>query len=250
MRRNTLQRGGGALPDGIAASLMGDLKGLAAGALLPSERELTERFKVSRAVVREALARLRSDGLITARQGKGAFVAERGRSPAFRIPEVALDEKGAQTHIIELLIAIEVAASRLAAERRTPDELKRLRKALVGIEYAIASDSLGDEQDYEFHQAIVDATHNPHFKALSDHLEHGVRRLIRNARSNTARNLSHLMLDVQREHQAIYDAIEAKDPAAAARAAETHLRNAAKRLDMYLSSPRAGRGSRKSASGP
>ena len=227
------------LPDEVADSLMRQIQdgALATGALLPSERELVSRLGVSRPVVREALARLRSEGFVVARQGKGAYVAAGGRQ-SFRVRDVALDGKAAQAHILELLIAVEVAATRLAATRRTPEELKRIGGALLGMQRAIASRRLGDEEDYAFHKAIVDATHNPHFQALNEHLEHSVRRLIRQARSNTAKNLASLVEDVQKEHEAIYAAVAARDATAAAAAAERHLRNAARRLDRYLKSSR------------
>ena len=234
----------GPLPDEIATWLSQRIHGgtLAAGALLPSERELTARFGVSRTVVREALARLKSDGLIAAHQGKGAFVSQRRDRHSFRLRDVVLREKPALAHIIELLITFEVAATRLAATRRTADELKRMRQALVGMEFAIAHDRLGDEEDYAFHQAIFDATHNPHFQALSEYLENSVRRLIRQARDNTARKYASRVQAVQREHEAIYDAITSRNAPAAALAAETHLRNAARRLDMYLDAAPAAKG--------
>jgi len=131
-------------------------------------------------------------------------------------------------------VTIEVAATRFAAMRRSPEDLKRIKRALIGMEYEIANDRLGDEEDFAFHQAIVDATHNPHFRALSEHLEHGARRVIRQARSNTKAQHADLIEAVQQEHKAIYDAIAAGDSARAAEAAETHLRNAAERLNMYL----------------
>jgi len=102
------------------------------------------------------------------------------------------------------------------------------------MEYAIVNDRLGDEEDYSFHQAIVDSTKNPHFRMLNEYLERHVRRLIRQARTNTAANYQNLVQAVQDEHKAIVKAIEDRDPAAAALAAETHLRNAAKRLNKYL----------------
>lgn len=204
------------------------------GDRLPSERELCEQFSVSRAVVREALSRLKSEGLITARPGSGIFVSERGQRNSFRLHDVSLTEEQSLGHILELLVTFEVAATRLAASRRTSLDLKRINQALVSMEYAIVHDRLGDDEDFAFHQAIVDATHNPHFKALNEYLENSVRGLIRKARSNTAARYGKLIKAVQQEHQAIYQAIESRDPIAAALAAETHLRNAGKRLNMYV----------------
>jgi DNA-binding FadR family transcriptional regulator len=103
------------------------------------------------------------------------------------------------------------------------------------MQYAVVNDRLGDDEDFAFHQAISDATHNPHFSELNEFLEHGVRRLIRQARSNTASHHIDLLQAVQDEHQKIFDAISAGDSAAASLAAESHLRNAAARLDAYSS---------------
>lgn len=204
------------------------------GEKLPSESELCERFSVGRSAVREALSQLKSEGIVTAQQGRGVFVNERGARQTFRLQNASLEDAEGLAHVIELLVTFESAAARYAALRRTPEDLKRIKRALVGMEYAIVHDKLGEEEDFSFHQAIVDATKNPHFKALNDYLEQHARKLIRQARSNTATNYSDLIQDVQDEHKAIYNAIEAGDAAAAGSAAETHLRNAAKRLNMYL----------------
>jgi len=224
------------LPDEIAAAINGQVQRgeLQPGDRLPSERELCERFGVSRSVVREALSQLKSDGIIEARRGSGAYVLERDQRQSFRMQDVAIDERDSLELVMELIVTVEVAATRLAAMRRSADDLKMIRRALIGMEYEIANDRLGDEQDFAFHQAIVEATHNPHFVALSSHLEQGARRVIRQARTNTKVRHVEMIEAVQEEHQAIFDAIKAGDPDAAALAAETHLKNAAQRLNMYL----------------
>ena len=206
----------------------------APGDRLPSERELCELYGVSRSVVREALSQLKSDRIIETRRGSGAYVLERDQRQSFRMQEVAIDERESLSLMMELIVTVEVAATRLAAMRRTPEDLKMIRRALIGMEYEIANDRLGDDQDFAFHQAIVEATHNPHFIALSSHLEQVARKVIRQARTNTRHQHIELIEAVQEEHQAIFDAIKTSDPDAAARAAENHLHNAAQRLDMYL----------------
>lgn len=208
---------------------------LASGARLPSEKQLCEQFSVSRSVVREAVSELKSEGLVFAQQGRGVFVSERGSRRTFTLATTALDDRQGIAYIIELLVALESAAARLAAVRHAvPDDILRIKRALIGMEYAIVNDQPGDEQDYEFHQAIADATKNPHFIALNEYLEQHVRRLIRKARTNTVTYHRDLVEAVQQEHHAIYKAIEAHDGEAAAQAAETHLRNAARRLNIYL----------------
>lgn len=226
------------LPDEIANKLSRLIQAqkLAPGDRLPSERGLCEQFSVSRPVIREALSRLKSEGLISIKRGVGVFVTERDPRGAFKIQDIDIEEKMSITHVMELISTIEVAATRLAAARRSNEDLKQIRKCLIGMEYAIASDRLGDEEDYEFHQAIVLATHNPYFKTLSQHIEHTARRMIRRLRSNTKTRHTNLIEAVQTEHQTIFNAIQAGDPAAAEQAARKHLENAEKRLVKYLKS--------------
>lgn len=207
---------------------------LTAGSKLPTEKQLCAQFGVSRSVVREAISQLKSDGLVNSRQGLGVFVNERSARQTFRLSATVLDDKESIEHIIELLVAFESAAAQHAALRRTPDDLKKIRRALIGMEYAIAHDKPGDGEDYAFHQAICDATYNPHFIALNEYLEQHVRGLIRKARTNTVTHHQALVTAVQEEHQAIFEAIRRGDAAAAAHAAQTHLQNAARRLDIYL----------------
>ena len=223
------------LPDMIADQLAariiaGEFK---PGDKLTSERELSLEYCVSRTVIREALSKLKSAGAIEAKAGSGIYVTDGSDTKIFRMPQVSLGEDQALAQVMELLIAMEVAATRSAAIHRTTEDLKAIRRELIGMEYAIASDLLGDQEDFNFHQMIVKATHNPHFVSLCSHLEYGARNVIRAARSNTRQNLSNLMEAVQREHQEIYDAIAASDPDRAALAAETHLKNALDRAKLY-----------------
>jgi GntR family transcriptional repressor for pyruvate dehydrogenase complex len=226
------------LSDEIAnkLSLLIQAQKLVPGDRLPSERGLCEQFSVSRPVIREALSRLKSEGQISIKRGVGVFVTERDPRGAFKIQDIDIEEKISIRHVMELISTVEVAATRLAAARRSNEDLKQIRKCLIGMEYAIASDRLGDEEDYEFHQAIVMATHNPYFKTLSQHIEHTARRMIRRLRSNTKARHTNLIEAVQTEHQTIFNAIQAGDPAAAEQAARKHLENAEKRLVKYLKS--------------
>ncbi|MCX8999373.1 FadR family transcriptional regulator [Rhizobiaceae bacterium BDR2-2] len=229
-------RAAGHLPEEIARQLEKRILAgeFPVGAKLPSERELSAEYAVSRPVVREALSQLKLDGLIEARAGSGVYVIDKSGMKAFRVQPVVIEEAKSLEHLLELLVAIEVAATRIAALNRTPEDLKKIRRALIGMEYAIASDRLGDDEDYAFHHAIVAATHNPHFIALCKHLEFGARHVIRRARANTRANLTGLMDAVQGEHKEIFDALEKGDAEEAGAAAERHLRNASERMKVYL----------------
>lgn len=225
------------LSAGVADALAEQIRqgALAPGERLPTEKQLTEMYSVSRAVVREALARLKSEGLVMSKQGSGVYVDQDHQKHGFRIDASVPNDSRELGYIMELLLSIEVTAARYAAQRRKADDLKKMRQALLGIEYALLNDQLGDEEDYQFHLAIVHATHNPYLVSLNNYLEANVRRVIRSARNNTARRFAERMAAVQSEHQAIFAAIEASDVDAAGQAAERHLLNAAERLRLFRS---------------
>ena len=106
-----------ALGDALAEQIRQGV--LAPGDRLPTEKQLTETYSVSRAVVREALARLKSEGLITSQQGSGVFVDPNFQRNAFRIAAPTPGDSQDLEHILELMLSIEVTAARYAAQRRT-----------------------------------------------------------------------------------------------------------------------------------
>lgn len=203
------------------------------GARLPTEQRMAETYGVSRPVVREAIGRLKHDGLVTTRQGAGAFVADPGAAAAFRLDVADFGDRDEIRAIVELLMAVESTATAHAAVRRTDADLAEIRARLDAMQQAIDRGEPGVDEDMAFHRAIVEATDNAYFRDLSTFLDHRVRHFIRIARANTARRHG-LTQAVQSEHEAIFAGIAGKDPAAARAAAEEHLRNAAKRLELYL----------------
>ena len=198
------------------------------GERLPTETQLGMNFGVSRTVIREAIGMLKHDGVLESYQGRGIFVATNPTTPSFRLEHADVTNKSELEQILEFLIANEVAATGLAAARRSSAESRRIRKALVDMEKAIERDETGTNEDVAFHGAIAAATRNPFFISFNHFLEHRIRNLIRTARTNSKR-AGYATL-VHQEHCAIYDAIEARDADRARQAAERHLRNAAARL--------------------
>ena len=208
--------------------------GLAAGAQLPSEKELVGRFCVSRAVIREAVSRLKADGWIESRQGAGAFVAPQGRRASFRL--IAGGAPGAATlgDIFELRSVVEAGAAELAARRRRPEDLACLAEAMARMEAAL-DDTGGAEDgpnaDDAFHVAIAAATGNPmiqQFVAFMGQQFSDSRRPTWDAAGQGAGRAA----AAQAEHRAIFEAIQAGDGAAAAQAAREHIAAAAQRLGL------------------
>lgn len=182
--------------------------------------------------MREAIGTLKRDGLVAKRQRLGAFVIET-KEIAFRLAGIDLTDALEIRNVIELLMAVESAATALAAERRSAEQLAAIERQLHSIQKAFDDGRAGVEEDLAFHREIVDASGNPHFREMSDFLETHVRNFIRKARASSLRNA--LLADVQREHVALFNAIADGNPQDARRAAEEHLRGAANRLALLLS---------------
>src|SRR3984893_3118347 len=104
---------------------------LSPGARLPTEQQMATAMGVSRTVVREAVAALRADGLVTTRQGLGAFVASDVQRWPFRIDANDLKSVSDVLQVIELRMSLEVEASSLAAERHDSEDLAKIEKGLA-----------------------------------------------------------------------------------------------------------------------
>ncbi len=201
---------------------------------LPPDFRLTEhimakRFGVSRTVIREAISRLKSDGLVESRQGLGTVVLRPGAATAFRIDVGTTDSLPAALQVMELRRGLEGEAAALAAQRRTPEQLVRIKQALAKIDEAVEKDSDGADEEGGLHKIIALTTGNSLYVSLLDFLGHFMHASIKATRANKAR---HMDCSIQAEHQAIIEAIAQADPDAARRAAVAHIDNAAARLRL------------------
>lgn len=192
-----------------------------AGDKLPSEAELSLRFGVSRPVVREALLRLGSDGLVQSRRGIGTFVSKK---PSTRLTELAdSSELSLYLRAFEPRIVLETEAARLAAERRTRSDIDRAHAAIEDLRNAIAAGELGQAQDIAFHEAIAEAAGNDFFGALLNDLRAPVAQTM-NIGLELARGRSAgRRLRIIEEHTRVLDAIAAGDGQAAASYMKYHL---------------------------
>ncbi len=207
---------------------------LAPGARLPTEAELMAAMSVSRTVVREAVAALRAEGLVTTRQGLGAFVAADPSRLAFRI---AIDSaEGAEAiaevlRVMELRLAVEVEAAALAAERATSKHVAQIKNALGAIDTAIAADETAVQEDFAFHRAIADATGNAHFADFLAFLgRHVIPRQVVRANHGTRDEQLVYLAAIQKDHVRIFDAIRARNANAARKAMRAHL---SKSIERY-----------------
>lgn len=223
------------LADTLAARLREEIASglLQAGERLPTEQQIALTYGVSRPTVREAVGLLKHDGLVVSRQGAGAFVADPSSSSVFRLKVADFSNWEELRNFIELLRAVESAATEHAAVRRSEADLVAIQARLEAVQAAIDRGELAVDEDISFHRAIIDASGNPFFRDLSEFLDRQVRNYVRTARTNTAR-LAGMAQTTQGEHTAIFDAIVAGEPHLARTAAETHLKNSANRLARYF----------------
>lgn len=197
------------------------------GDRIPTENALAEAFAVSRNVVREAVARLKSSGLVVSRQGLGAFVATQANQSSFRIAQEELADTSKLRQLYELRLDLEVSAAGMAARRRSRNQLASIALA---VDCLHASTETGEhlvEHSLQFKRAIADATGNEYFRNFIMFLcGHVFEAASLERRLAASRDLGDALL---KEHQAIFEAIKLGDPDLARRASWQHIINSAER---------------------
>jgi GntR family transcriptional repressor for pyruvate dehydrogenase complex len=199
------------------------------GSKLPSELKMADRFGVSRTVIREAVSRLKSEGLVESRQGSGVFVSDRNMNAPFRINPSIMDSIHSVLQVVELRLSLEGDIAALAAGRRTHEQMAAIRRALRQIELDEQAGGDGVKADIAFHRSIAEATDNPHFLALIEFLFNFLTKATLISRGYEATKAV-LLQQVKEEHQAIVDAISRQEPEAARLAARRHMEGASHRL--------------------
>lgn len=216
------------LVDEIAADLRRLIQGsgLREGDKLPTEKELCDRFEVSRSVIREAVAQLKTESLVDVRHGSGVYVAN-PEAAMFRITGVT----GGFEHfrnVYELRQGIEVAAAGLAADRRTVTDLARLSLAIARMDDPRTRACA----DIDFHSAVATATRNPLYESFVGFIGNAVASAIEGAVRNTMERHGAAQARVIAEHNRVLAAIRACDARRAERAMASHIQAAMRRLSI------------------
>src|ERR1700691_6691981 len=185
------------------------LKGaLKAGDQLPAERELAQRFGVSRTAVREAVKALREKGLVEAYSGRGTFITD-GTSQAIRQSlglMVKIGQPTGSIHLAEVRSILEPEIAALAATRIQEQHLPLMREAVVLMDPAQDDPEAFIEADLDFHLALAEAADNPLILSLLD----SIVGLLREQRTR----IFYVEGGPQRgqyHHKRILDAIERRD---------------------------------------
>ncbi|HED2337546.1 TPA: FadR family transcriptional regulator [Serratia liquefaciens] len=195
------------------------------GEKLPSENLLAEAFGVSRVPVREALGILEVSGIISSRQGGGHRVEQHSLLSKYQPLVLEIADPDEVEALLEMREVIEQQAACMAAERHTEQELRAIELALNDFKRCTLDEGLiGHREDYLFHRAIMQASHNPFFVQILDNMHElylGV--LVYSLSKNLGRQAERQR--VIDEHQRVFMAIKARDPAAATAAMQSHLSN-------------------------
>lgn len=131
------------------------------GDRLPSERDLAERFKVSRNSVRDALRTLEARGLIEIRQGDGTYIRETTRAELYQaMIDVLALKKESLLEVIQVRQIIEPGVAYFAARKAKPEDIEKLEAILARHEEKAALGDPGVEEDALFHTTIAQMTGN------------------------------------------------------------------------------------------
>lgn len=196
---------------------------------LPTEAELCKDYAASRPVVRQALLRLREDGLIQTRQGSGSVVLRR---PGTEIQEFApLNSIADIQRCFEFRIALEGEIAGLAAQRRDDTDLARIKAALDKLDEVLETGAFGVDEDFEFHLAIARAVGNVFFTSALQSLKPQTQFGMNLTRQLSLTSNRERLALIKAEHARIFAAIREQDPAAARDAMREHIANA--RLRMF-----------------
>lgn len=203
---------------------------LVEGDKLPTEQQLSQEHGVSRTVVREAIATLKADRLIEAKQGSGAYVLGQSELAAQQIWSHQSQTISSVIETLELRAAAEVEAAGLAAERCSPAQEARILERFRDLGQAQDDHQAAQDADYQFHMAIAEATNNRQFVEFLQYLG---RRTIPRAQFKLLDPDPGAAVkrekDLLAEHEAILRAISARDVEGARTAMRVHLKGSLER---------------------
>lgn len=199
------------------------------GDRLPPERDLCERFGVSRVTVREALRMLESSGLVEIRVGArgGAFVtAPSSDHVGEGIADLLTLSVISASDVTEVRMILEVGIVPLVCERATEQDLRDLEKICRRSMDALRGSDYTMEMSLEFHARVAEATHNPALSMLMQSFRGPILMSLKEAR-NAAPEMGGLGT---REHERFIEAVRRRDPEAASRIMAEHLTRTANRV--------------------
>lgn len=196
-------------------------KNLEPGDKLPSERMLSEKFGVSRSNVREAIQKLEFYGLLKSKPQSGTFVADIGQVALNgMIDDIIRLEDPEFKDLVETRILLELKTCRLAALRRTDEDLKQMEEAIQAYEKKVMNGEDAVQEDLLFHLAIAEASGN---RTMNNFMLIITPKIINNFEKYHVCDKDRAFRGIQ-EHKDIYEAIKAQDPTLAKQKMKAHFK--------------------------
>lgn len=182
------------------------------GGRLPAERDLARTFGVGRSSLRTALDQLEAEGRIWRHVGQGTFVTESESESAEVVTSLRFDSAPSPADVFELRQMVEPPVAAMAALRATSDDIERLGQ-LVDQGYRVVDEQEWERIDDAFHRTLASASRNPLLLSVLETLNA--------VRGKKQRFAERTYAD---DHRALAESVRRRDPAAAASAMRTHLR--------------------------
>lgn len=198
-----------------------EYKNLEPGDKLPSERMLSDKFGVSRSNIREAIQKLELYGILYSKPQSGTFIADIGRVAMSGMMEdiLTLEEPDFKS-LVETRILLELKTVKLAALRRTDEDLEALRLALDAHKAKVLNKEEAVEEDLLFHLAIAKASKNT---SMNTFMLIITPEIITNFEKYHVCDTDQSFLGIQ-EHEDIYNAIKEQDPKRAKEVMKVHFK--------------------------
>ncbi|WP_027068106.1 FadR/GntR family transcriptional regulator [Maribacter sp. Hel_I_7] len=197
-------------------------KNLEPGDKLPSERMLSDKFGVSRSSVREAIQKLEFYGILISKPQSGTFVADIGQvAMNGMVNDILRLEEPDFKSLVETRILLELKTVRLAARRRTENDLKQLKNALDAYRKKVENEEDAVQEDLLFHLAIAKASGN---STMNTFMLIITPEILTNFEKYHVCDKNMAFRGVQ-EHQDIFDAIKEQNPQLAKEKMKVHFKN-------------------------
>jgi DNA-binding FadR family transcriptional regulator len=203
-----------------------------AGSRLPSETEFSTQFGVSRPTVREALGRLRKEGVIRSRKGSGSYVSASSQAgaPVMSGTNRTVSSIADVQRLYQYRISLEGEIACIAAQNRSDGDIDVLLAATEALARSVDENSDGTDEDIAFHRAIAIASGNSFFVEALDRIVADMQFIVRLARTLLMGRPVKNIETVQKEHKLVVEAIRNRDPEAARERMRFHIGTAQARL--------------------
>lgn len=198
-----------------------NFKNLEPGDKLPSERMLAEKFDVSRSNLREAIQKLEFYGLLESKPQSGTFVADIGQvAMNGMIEDILRLEEPDFKSLVETRILLELKTVRLAAQRRTKEDLKQMKMALEAYSEKVNNGEDAVQEDLLFHLAIAKASGN---STMNTFMLIITPEIITNFEKYHVCDKGMAFRGIE-EHQEVFDAIKDQNPQLAKEKMKVHFK--------------------------